>query len=73
MEGALTRTHAPPARRTFGLYGLREQAEVVRGRLEVRIKLESGTEVELIVPGSVAYDVSTQPSGAIASTDRLLG
>ena len=44
---------------------LRERAEIVW------IKLESGTEVELIVPGSVAYDVPTQPSGAIASTDSL--
>lgn len=35
----------------FGLYGLRERAEIVW------IKIESGTEVELIVPGSAAYDV----------------
>ena len=47
----------------FGLDGLRERAEIVW------IKLEAGTEVELIVPGSVAYDVSTQPSGAMASPD----
>ena len=60
----LTRTPCQPGEH-FGLYGLRERAEIVW------IKLESCTEVELIVPSSVAYYVSTQPSGAIASTDGL--
>jgi signal transduction histidine kinase len=43
----------------FGLPGMRERAEVVGGRLEVRSKLDSGTEVELSVPGAIAYGVST--------------
>jgi signal transduction histidine kinase/ligand-binding sensor domain-containing protein len=43
----------------FGLPGMRERAEIVGGRLEVRSKLDAGTEVELSVPGAIAYGVST--------------
>ena len=39
----------------FGLPGMRERAENVGGRLEVRTRLESGTEVELSIPGAIAY------------------
>jgi signal transduction histidine kinase/ligand-binding sensor domain-containing protein len=39
----------------FGLNGMRERAEVVGGRLEVRSRVDSGTEVELSVPGAIAY------------------
>jgi signal transduction histidine kinase len=40
----------------FGLPGMRERAETVGGRLEVWSKLNSGTEIELIIPASRAYD-----------------
>jgi signal transduction histidine kinase len=40
----------------FGLPGMRERAESVGGRLEVRSKLDSGTQVELSIPGAIAYD-----------------
>jgi signal transduction histidine kinase/ligand-binding sensor domain-containing protein len=46
----------------FGLHGMRERAEIVGGRLEVWSKLDSGTEVEISVPGAIAYDVSDRRS-----------
>ncbi|HEX6716066.1 MAG TPA: two-component regulator propeller domain-containing protein [Pyrinomonadaceae bacterium] len=39
----------------FGLHGMRERAEIVRGRLEVWSKRDTGTEIELSIPGAVAY------------------
>jgi signal transduction histidine kinase len=39
----------------FGLNGMRERAEIAGGRLEVRSRMDSGTEVELSVPGAIAY------------------
>src|SRR6185369_11143564 len=39
----------------FGLHGMRERAEIVGGRLEVRSRLDCGTEVELTIPGAIAY------------------
>jgi len=40
----------------FGLPGMRERAEIVGGRLEVWSKINSGTQVELSIPGTIAYD-----------------
>jgi len=51
----------------FGLHGMRERAEIVGGRLELWSQLDSGTQVELSIPGSIAYDVRTGKSVAIAS------
>jgi signal transduction histidine kinase/ligand-binding sensor domain-containing protein len=39
----------------FGLHGMRERAEIVGGRLELWSKRDTGTEVELSIPGAVAY------------------
>ena len=39
----------------FGLHGMRERAEIVGGRLDVWSKVDSGTQVELSIPGSIAY------------------
>ncbi|HTG14023.1 MAG TPA: two-component regulator propeller domain-containing protein [Blastocatellia bacterium] len=39
----------------FGLRGMRERAEDVGGQLEVRSRVDSGTEVELSIPGNIAY------------------
>jgi signal transduction histidine kinase/ligand-binding sensor domain-containing protein len=44
----------------FGLSGMRERAEIVGGRLEVWSKLNSGTQAELSIPGSIAYDGAFQ-------------
>jgi signal transduction histidine kinase len=46
----------------FGLPGMRERAEVVGGRLEVWSKLDAGTQVELSIPGAIAYDGSARRS-----------
>jgi signal transduction histidine kinase/ligand-binding sensor domain-containing protein len=39
----------------FGVQGMRERAKLVGGRLEIWSKLDSGTEVELSIPASIAY------------------
>ena len=39
----------------FGLPGMRERAKAIGGQLEVWSEQEAGTEVELIIPASVAY------------------
>jgi len=46
----------------FGLHGMRERAEVVGGQLEVWSKLDSGTQVELRIPGAIAYGARVQRS-----------
>jgi len=40
----------------FGLPGIRERAQLIGGSVELWCKLGSGTEVELTVPASTAYD-----------------
>ena len=39
----------------FGVDGMRERAKSIGGKLEIWSELGAGTEVELIVPGTVAY------------------
>jgi signal transduction histidine kinase len=46
----------------FGLPGMRERAEIVGGHLEVWSKLDSGTQVELSIPGTIAYDGASHQS-----------
>ena len=41
---------------------MRERAEIIGGKLEVWSQLASGTQVELSIPGSIAYDVSAHQS-----------
>jgi signal transduction histidine kinase len=55
----------------FGLHGMRERAGTVGGQLDVWSRVDSGTQVELSIPGAVAYDVRTRKSAAIASGQRL--
>jgi signal transduction histidine kinase/ligand-binding sensor domain-containing protein len=57
-DATLRRGHAGH----FGLHGMRERAEIVRGRLEVWSKLDTGTEIELRVPGAVAYGAPVERS-----------
>jgi signal transduction histidine kinase len=40
----------------FGLAGIRERAQLMGGNVELWSNLGSGTEVELTVPASIAYD-----------------
>jgi ligand-binding sensor domain-containing protein/signal transduction histidine kinase len=42
----------------FGLPGMQERARRIGGNLDVWSELESGTEVEVTVPGPIAYTVS---------------
>jgi signal transduction histidine kinase/ligand-binding sensor domain-containing protein len=46
----------------FGVRGMHERSEVIGGRLEVWSRPDSGTEVELSIPGAIAYGVSARRS-----------
>ena len=48
----------------WGLQGMRERARLLGGSLEVWGKLQEGTEIELTVPASTAYETGTSPSHA---------
>ena len=50
-----------------GLPGLRERARLVGGELAIWSELDSGTEIELSIPGSVAFAKSSDPRRSIAS------
>lgn len=39
----------------FSLHGMRERSKLVGGKLAVWSELDSGTEIELIIPASTAY------------------
>lgn len=43
----------------WGLPGMRERAKQIGAQLEVWSELGAGTEVELSIPGSIAYEVSS--------------
>ena len=45
----------------WGLQGMRERAKLVGGHLEIWSELDSGTEIELSIPASIAY-LTTAPS-----------
>ncbi len=45
----------------YGLHGMRERAKLVGGKLTIWTELDSGTEIELIIPAAKAYVKSTRP------------
>ena len=45
----------------WGLHGMPERAKLVGGNLEVWSELDSGTELELSIPASIAYAASPAP------------
>jgi signal transduction histidine kinase len=45
----------------YGLHGMTERAKLVGGKLTIWTELDSGTEIELIIPGAKAYVKSTRP------------
>jgi signal transduction histidine kinase len=45
----------------YGLPGMRERAKRVGGKLTIWTELDSGTEVELVIPGARAYVKSARP------------
>ena len=55
----------------WGLHGMRERAKLVNGKLDVWSELDSGTEVELTVPASVAYGTSPVPCPSVFSKKKL--
>jgi signal transduction histidine kinase len=46
--------------RHYGLPGMRERAKLVGGKLTIWTELDSGTEIELIIPGTRAYGKSAR-------------
>jgi signal transduction histidine kinase len=48
----------------WGLQGMREQAEEIGGKVRIENRPESGVEIELIVPSTIAY-MSSSESGRI--------
>lgn len=57
MEAATIDGQQPASH--FGLPGMRERAVIIGGQLDVRSVSGRGTEVELRVPGRIAYDGTT--------------
>ena len=47
----------------WGLQGMRERAQHIGGQLEIWSQAGAGTEVDLSIPGSIAYAVSSSRSG----------
>jgi signal transduction histidine kinase/ligand-binding sensor domain-containing protein len=45
----------------YGLHGMKERAKLVGGNLTIWSELDSGTEIELIIPASRAYMKPTRP------------
>jgi signal transduction histidine kinase len=45
----------------WGLSGIRERASRVRGNLKISSATNAGTEIDLVVPASFAYEFSTIP------------
>jgi len=56
----------------FGLHGMTERAKLMGSKLTVWSEVESGTEVELSIPASRAYETST-PRRRSWLAERLLG
>ena len=46
----------------YGLIGMRERSEKIGGRLRLRSRIDAGTEVELTVPGTIAFPGSSMDS-----------
>ena len=54
----------------WGLTGMRERAESIGARLKVWSRTNAGTEVELLIPGNIAF-VSRPANGARTSFQRV--
>jgi signal transduction histidine kinase len=46
----------------YGLHGMKERGKLVGGKLTIWSKVDSGTEIELIIPASRAYEKSKRRS-----------
>ena len=45
----------------YGLHGMRERAKLAGGKLTIWTELDSGTEIELVIPAAKAYVKPTRP------------
>jgi signal transduction histidine kinase/ligand-binding sensor domain-containing protein len=59
IHSEVLRGHGPEGH--YGLHGMRERAKLVGGKLTIWTELDSGTEIELNIPGARAYEKSTRP------------
>jgi signal transduction histidine kinase len=58
----------------YGLTGMRERAARIHGTLRLRSELEAGTEVELLLPGKIAYRTpDSTPEKLTTVLRRLIG
>jgi signal transduction histidine kinase len=57
----------------WGLPGMRERAQQIGGKLELWSEVGAGTEVELRIPGSIAYGTSTSRGGLRIFRNRKVG
>jgi len=57
----------------YGLPGMRERAKLVGGKLTIWTELDSGTEIELVIPGARAYVKSTRLFWYFGSAPRHKG
>jgi nitrate/nitrite-specific signal transduction histidine kinase len=60
MDAAVLSSHGLEGH--FGLRGMRERATLIQGKLAVWSEVDEGTEVELLVPATVAYATDRKPS-----------
>ncbi len=54
----------------FGLIGMRERSEKIGGRLRLRSRIDAGTEVELTIPGAIAFGGHAQGQREKASKGK---
>jgi signal transduction histidine kinase len=57
----------------FGMAGMRERAERIGGRLRILSRPNSGTEVELTIPGRSAYQFTSDAPRRNQAIDRSAG
>ena len=56
----------------FGLQGMRERARRIMAKLTVETSAASGTEIKLVVPGSIIYSTRTSGRKTLSATKSLL-
>jgi signal transduction histidine kinase/ligand-binding sensor domain-containing protein len=57
----------------FGMAGMRERAERIGGRLRILSRPNSGTDVELTIPGKSAYQLTSEAPRRNQASDRSAG
>jgi len=57
----------------FGMAGMRERAERIGGRLRILSRPNSGTDVELTIPGKSAYQLTSEAPRRNQASDLSAG